>query len=203
MRGPVPLALVCSCLALLAPAGAVAQRATPAAGPVVPDPSECRVEPRPAALLRGTPAATGPVLVDLLRATPVPAADLPAGRPAAGDAAAGIEVTVREAIACVNAGDRDRLFALFSDDFPPAGLYTLGVYDLYAFDPPVSPLPADDRVALPPIAEARILADGRVGAFLGESTADPAVFLFFVRSDDGNRWLIDAVVAVGDATATP
>lgn len=98
---------------------------TPVAGPdqpvteetdlVVPDPSECRVEPRTIEEVQAIAADPGEPdeltasdVLDLLGADPqsVPAA-----------VALQMELTVREAVACSNAGEVLRLWALFTDDY--------------------------------------------------------------------------------------
>ena len=184
-----------------------AQEATPVGD--VPGPEECRVAPDPAASLAGTPEADlGQGLRAVIDATPVPAGDLPPGEPADEATIEGIAATLREVLACVYAGDRARLLSLFSDEFSPTGLYTLGLYDVYAFPDETgtpAPAPADQRVPLPPVRDVRVLDDGRAGAIVadpeGATIGPPAAFIVFVEQD--NRWLIDEVVGVDPDAAPP
>lgn len=208
------ISLIALAVALTAP-DAAAQEATPIGD--VPSAEECRVGPRPAAALAGTPQ---PTIDDALRAaidaTPLAAADLPSGEPADAATVAGIRATLRELLACIHAGDRERLLSLFSDDFPSTGLYTLGIYDVYVFGgDTMTPVPEDGRMPVPPVREVRLLDGGGVGAIVGDAEAatigPPALFILFVEAD--GRWLIDEVVGValgepatpvvGTAEATP
>jgi len=175
---------------------AAAQQATPV--PVFPDPAECQVAPRPRALLRGTPTADAGDLPVVIGATPVAASLLPSGQPVDQETIAELNATVRGLIGCVNAVDRSRIYTYFSDAFPASGLYVLGLYNLYAFNDPTTPLPPEGRLPMSEVADARLLLDGRVGALLSAPAGEPTIFFFFVRSDDASRppWLIDGVIAV-------
>ena len=187
---------------------ASAQDATPAASPDVPDPAECRVEPRPVddlALLTGTPIAA--------EATPVP---LAGGEPADRETVAAVTATIREYYACLNAGDPLRLFALFSD----GGLRRFAAEygapipgDAASAATPV-PVPPDERFFARAIRDVRDQGDGRVVATVIESNlpleatgefdddALPPV-VFVVAAADG-RYLIEDVVPAGaEGTPTP
>ena len=203
-----PVITLVALVAALVPAAVGAQdpAATPGASTRdVPDPAECQVVPRPGALLRGTPAVTDDSLVQVIAATPQPAGVVPDGPPADAGTVAAVDATVRGLTACVNALDRGRIFSFFSDAFAPGGLYPLGIYNLYAFDDPTSPLPPGQRLEAAPVVGARVLPDGRVGAFSGDPAAGAVVFFVFVRSEapDGPAWLIDDVTAVATLPATP
>ena len=175
---------------------AFAHQATPI--PDFPDPAECTVAPKPGALLRGTPTTDVSQLRVLIGATPVAPSEVPAGKPADAATVAALNATVRGLISCINAMDRTRIYTFFSDDFPAASLYVLGIYNLYAFDDPTTPLAPGERLVTSEVTGARVLLDGRVGAFLSAPAGEPTAFLFFVPSHDLARtpWLIDGVVAV-------
>jgi hypothetical protein len=175
---------------------AAAQPATPA--PDFPDPAECTAAPKPGALLRGTPTTDVSQLRVLIGATPVAPSEVPAGKPADAATVGALNATVRGLISCVNAMDRTRIYTFFSDDFPAASLYVLGIYNLYAFDDPTTPLAPGERLMTSEVTGARVLLDGRVGALLGAPPGESTVFLYFVPSNDPARppWLIDGVVAV-------
>jgi hypothetical protein len=179
-------------LARLPVVPAAAQEATPGAGPLVPDPAECTVAPRPAAELR-----------DLLAASDMPgepdeSATLPAplllDAPADPETVAGITATAREIIACANAGDLRRRSALYSDAFIRRG--GMGFADREDVKRKPVPLPASERGALLAGPFVRPLTDGRVGAVMVIN--DPmvpspaeALFCIFVQVED--RWLLDEI----------
>lgn len=168
-----------------------AQEATPEI--VVPRPDECTVEPRTPPLFGGipaTPVATTPVA----QATPTA---LPEGEPADQVVIDGVTRTVRESVACRNAGDFARAYALLSDDmlrhlFGQETLIPPEVQALLADRQRVS---KSARLAIVSLSDFTIYPDGRASAVVvTENTAH--VFrdqLLLVNTDD--RWLIDAVIA--------
>lgn len=180
-----------------APGARAAQPATPVAEQDAPRPDGCVVEPirLPIAL----PSAPGTPTARL----PDPAA-LPAGEPADPDTAAGITATVREAIACRNAGDLRRAYALMTPALL-AGL--LGTPEtappeiVTALLEPTRRVPRDERVTLLAISDVALLPDGRVRARVETEAAGFrfADSLLFVRVSDGdrNRWLIDDALPLG------
>ena len=189
------LAIVVALVSLLAASasGAGAQEGTPAAGLDVPSAAECTVEPRAEAELRALfrEAAATPVL-DSPEASSTPAV-APTGDPADEQTIAEISATWRQFIACINAGDQARMFALFSDDMVRRQLFVdiaFGVTEeaLFAFlaATPV-PLP-DPSVPVVAFADARVLGDGRV-AVVGPGELGRGDVRIFVK--EGDRWLID------------
>jgi ketosteroid isomerase-like protein len=192
-----------------------AQDATPVAGLGVPGPEECRVEPRSLASLQAlaTPRAGGrPPTVP--SGTPVA---LPEGEPADAETVAGITATIREFLACVNAGDQLRAFALYSDDFLRPFFGQPGTFtpENYARAATPQPIPTEEWRALVDVRDARVLADGRVGAVVvvddptSEDVAGPAgqtrdtSFVILVKR--GDRWLVDGAIddIPGEETGTP
>ena len=207
-------------LMLSIPLSVAAQDATPAATPpagtIFPDPSDCKVDPRPMSFLQELAATPQAVPPDADQRFSRPGEEprewtMPAGTPAATETVDGITATLHEAMACLNANDPLRFLALFSDEM---------IQLFFALDPvPPDALPAMEAaspVASPPemwlgligLHDARVLPDGRVAA-LGDSF-DPTEppygvgtdFAIFVKV--GDRWLIDSliehVVIVGEAT---
>ena len=175
--------------------GTTAQDATPRPEDV-PPPQACRAAPRSFSSLQqliGTPMpgreSTGTI--------PAPTA-LPTGQPADVDAVAGITATVREAVACINAGDVQRLFALYSVAYL-AEVGPLAPESFIATGATPAPLRTEEWASLLAVRDAQILADGRVGAIVvigNRVDLDPAegrtAFFLFVRDDD--RWLIDGII---------
>ena len=202
----VALAAAVAALSLFVPVAA--EDATPTA--VYPDRTECQVQPRSAESIQQfvTAAATPPAASPSALAEP---AATPAAAPADSATTEAIGATVRELVACYNAGDYPRLLGLFSDDFLRRWL---------VLDPPAPE--TIDFLALPPeseewverlpvIQDLQLLPDGRVTAIIGGPTAVadfedvgrltclapdddlPARVTFAAR--DG-RWLIDEAVPV-------
>jgi hypothetical protein len=161
----------------------VAADATPtAAMPLTPDPSECTVEPRAPSESAGAGSGATPTSRDAERASgpPFPDADDP---PADAETVAAIAATWREAWACAFAGSWFQLIALYSDSV------TLDV------DSRCNPTVIAETPYV--LGDARVLDDGRVGAF----TVSGTLYVVFVRGED--RWLIDAEYSIGCDRATP
>jgi hypothetical protein len=191
-RGPLAIVVaLVSLLAVVVPGGG-AQEGTPA-GLDVPSAAECTVEPRPEDELRALfrEAAATPVL-DSPEASPTPAVP-PTGDPADEQTVAEISATWRQFIACINAGDQARMFALFSDDMVRRQLFVdiaFGVTEeaLFAFLA-ATPVPIPDpSVPVVAFTDARVLADGRV-AVIGPGELGRGDVRIFVK--EGDRWLLD------------
>lgn len=196
-------------LALFVPVSQVtAQDATPVAlkaTPVAVPGSDCTVVAR-------TPAALAEIVTadDIARSTPVaqPAPyTRPNGTPADAQTVAGITATIRQLVACVNAGDFMRFLALFSDDAVRRYSASLGL-PLKPDDKLLTPNPTlNTQVALGPIDDVLVLADGRVSALAhlpsqerGSGGKDLDLQIIFVRQ--GDRWLIDELFPIAPASAT-
>ena len=207
--------IVAVVLAILVPlpAASVAttQDATPVAlpQPIVPDPAECTVAPRPVEFFEqflatpGTGAAASPA------ASPVPT-DLPAGEPADPETVEAVTATVRQILACLNAGDTRRAASLFTDDYfarlfaqsgrlPPEQLAAIAGTPVAA--------PGLARTLLLAVRAVRVLADDRVGAIVvtDDPVAPPAgpqaAFVVFAEQD--GRWLVDEPIRDLGSVATP
>ncbi len=170
-----------------------ATQATPAAELGPPTAAECQIAPRSEAeiaALAATPLTTP--------ATPVPPepASLPEGEPADAATIAGLMQTLREVIACAEAGDLGRLLALYTDDaIVQAVLNAEPVPIVPGRRPDGTPHPASPPAVIdrtPVVLEARMLPDGRVAALV--TTVEPGAavdVVWFARV--GDRWLIDAI----------
>jgi len=143
-----------------------AQEATP----VVPPPSQCGIGPRAAAEVEALLAAATPAAGSTDAAMPFV---LPAGTPADGPTVAAITATIREALACGNAGGALGALSLVTDAAiardlaPPAegvGLYVL----TFGTAAPA----ADAWHTLLAVLDTRELEDGRVAALV--IVGDPA-----------------------------
>lgn len=99
---------------------AAAQAETPVGLPMTPDPSECRLEPRPPAVFEEAirEAIASPIPVAPMPSPTTPAIALPegGGRPADAETVAAVVATMREALACNNARDYPRAYALYTDE---------------------------------------------------------------------------------------
>jgi ketosteroid isomerase-like protein len=224
MHRAILLAVVLCSLIVASSARASAQDATPAAG-VVPDPSECQVDPRAAdelialwypggtplaATPEGSPADVSGTALDVNEAgTPVGAViDVPLGDPADAETIDAVTATVREVFACFNAGDFARALSLFSDNLvtsfgPEPGT---SMEDAASFlQEAATPAPEDQRISLISVTNVVVMDDGRVGAIVvsNDPTVEPegaeTVLVIFVEEEGG--WLVDEVIeeAVGTA----
>jgi hypothetical protein len=206
-RPPLMLmaAALAACLLLgsLGPGAApAAAQATPAPGAAQVEPILCEIEPttgeRFAAALdaaAAAPASPGPLERFTLDA-------LPAGEPAGQTEIDALTATVEMALACRNAGDFPRVYALFSDRM-------IGqLYGGRATVPPetIEVLQVAPRrirpqfwVNLVELSNASRLPDGRVGAVVVTANATHTFtdYLYFVDVD--GQWLIDQAVAISSS----
>jgi plastocyanin len=192
-------ALTVLSMLLFAHPAVIAQDATPAAGEVV-DPAECQVEPRTTEELQqlvGT-ASEG------AEATPGAAqAGSMQGEDADEATVQAVTQTYRELVACLNAGDFLRVYALYTDDYLRRTLADSGM-DLEQ----MQATPAPDRretTALVGVSDVRQLAGGQVTARV-ETTSSPEGVTTVVQSvlepvDD--RLLIADETVIDAAAATP
>jgi hypothetical protein len=192
--------------------------ASPPAGLIVPDPSECTVAPRPVSFfeeLIATPPALPP---DADQRFSKPSEEqrswtLPAGEPADAATVAAVTATLHEALACLNANDILRFSALFSDEMvrilaatdpiPPEALPFLAASPV--------PSPPAQRLGYLGVHDVRVLPDGRVAGLADDyDPTEPPFglgtdFAIFVKV--GDRWLIDSLIEnvaiVGEPAGTP
>ncbi len=191
------VALLLALAMLLAPA-AGATRAQETATPTadVPAPEECLIAPHPipvfpAGVGQRAAATPGPLV-----STPAPAFVPPRGEAADAETVAAVTATVREALACRNAGDFLRAYALFTDDMLVdlfGGPSTVDLDVVLAVNEGPKPVPKARRLALVAISDVTLLPDGRAGAIVETRGARRAFrdYLFFAFDPVTGRWLID------------
>jgi hypothetical protein len=154
---------------------------------------ECTISAR-------TPQELAALLADTTIATP-PATTggqtLPAGVPVSPEDRAVMERVIHQWLACENAGEPLRAWALFSDGYLHRLLARQGLLSDEAFASLATPSPSgSDPARLHSIEGERELPDGRLGATV--TISYPAVptpktfFFFFTRGDD--RLLIDGIL---------
>jgi hypothetical protein len=172
------------------------------ATPDVPKPEACQVAPRSLPLLGAPdPSALAPTPAPLETAAPFA---IPNGKPADAATVAAVTATVREAIACRNAGEFASAYALMSNRmllqlFGGPATIDPEIADALASEP--RRVPKDRRLALVAVSDVQSLADGRVGAIVETRTGEASFrdYLFFVAA--GDRWLIDESVPLPEAAA--
>lgn len=174
-------------LAGASPLSARAQDATPTALPVVPDPADCRVGPRTVEEVEAL-AAAAPTY-DASDENEAPRFPSIPHQPANDEQAAAIVATARELVACFNAGDEPRAYALFTDE-------ALGRNGPRRdeFDPSPAPMPREDWISFVGVFYARQFPDGRVGAVVAFDTNQlptPVEPYFYMFERVGDRWLFD------------
>jgi hypothetical protein len=162
-------------------------------------PAECTAEPLTYERLAGLIAV--PVVDGAepeAEASPV-AVSLPEGEPADEATTAAVQETVQQVVACVNAGELDRVLGLYSDGL----LATLFAGEEITeedfadeFVDRATPAPGEETV-LYSFSEVVITADGRAAVVaVGDDQSRPGApspTLFYLVEQDG-RWLIDETV---------
>ena len=197
----VALVVVLLALALVGPALARAQEATPGAGadqfPLTPDPAECQVEPRDIEEFVGIAAQATPTGETAATQT----VEVPIGELADAETVAAVTATTREIFACFNAGDFRRAFSLLTDDAIRgfSEVDPIPEEELRGFlGATPEAIPTEGRSTILAITDVVLLTDGRVGALV--ASVDPmqpeegptTVHLTFVEED--GRWLVDEFV---------
>jgi hypothetical protein len=175
------------------PAGSTAStvEATPASSDV-PRPAECLIEPR-----KFQPPAT-PVVYATPNVLPV-AGSVPLGEPASLGEAEAVTATVREALACRNAGDIRRAYALLTDRM----IYVLLGGEagpapelLYLLENRGERVERDQRLELVSVTGVAALPDGRLRAqVVTRNAATEFTDLLLFAETDG-RWLIDDSIVI-------
>ena len=201
-----PLSVLSTALValLLGGAGAavVAQDVTPIAGEGV-DPAECRVAPRPAEFferLAETPGAEEGGDSDTA-GSPTPFAQ-PEGEPADEGTVDAVAATSRELVACLNAGDYLRAYALYTDDYLRRNFSPDEIAAIAATPEAVEEAA---RAVFRGVRDVATLDDGRVGALVDTANPDDDgdVTTYTVFVEEGDRYRIDeeTVVEAPDADA--
>lgn len=184
-----------------------AQDATPVsfAGERMP-PGDCHQTPLTANEMaalwypEGADDAALPLEIELREGMPLETVPAPLGVPADQATKAAVTETIREILACSNAGNPPAAFKLFSvaliRESGPGPTDTLG--DIKAWAESLGePLAEVDQWQFIAITDISVLPDGRVGALVlnfdtGDGDLEPAVdYVIFVQED--GTWKIDAV----------
>lgn len=178
------------------------------ATPRVPQPADCRVEPRDQAEIDEILAA-GTATFPLPGGLPVPL-----GTPADAETREEVDALIRELLSCLNAGDARRGASLFSENGVRA-FYGPAVETDAAGEqaPGGTPTPRgeEQQLRLLTVTDVSVLDDGRIAAFaviddpLVRGRRAQTLLLIFV--EEGDRLLVDGVVGfsllVPVATPTP
>jgi len=201
MVRPARLLSVLAVLAtmLFAHPAVIAQNATPAAGEVI-DPSECQVEPRTmeeVQQLVGTASEEAGATPDAAQAGSMQ------GEDADEATVQKVTQTYRQLVACLNAGDFLRVYALYTDDYLRRTLNDSGI-DVQQ----IQATPAPDQqemTALVGVSEVRQLAGGRVAARVETISVPEGVssVIQAVLEPAGDRLLIEDETVVDATAATP
>jgi hypothetical protein len=201
MSRPFIVAAVALAIVALAPEVTLAQAGTPTPDFVTPDPAECQVAPRSIesiAAALATPVAGTPTMA-------TPAGDVAAGQPVDAETVETVMTLAREATACGNAGDYRRVFALYTDNglrvfAADRGMAAEQIVGFLAATPVALPAEAWQGVR---IRDVRVLADGRVTAFIDFLSPEVIGTVFVALVRDGDRYFVDSEVALPSAAATP
>jgi hypothetical protein len=183
-----------------------AQEASPS--PASNQPASCdEIEPRDAAFFEtvaGTPeesANEGIPEQDSAGATPTPFA-MPEGDMADEMTVAAVSALYEQLIACLNAGDFLRAYALYTDDYLVRNLSEEAITRLEA-----TPVPSDEstRSEFGGLMDARLLQDGRVAALVTISNPQSGDVLIhaILREEDGRLRIDDEAVVESEVAATP
>lgn len=176
----------------------VMAQATPTAAAVdIPAPQDCQVEPRSYPFFAESSGRSEPATPAPLDTEPAEPFEIPTGEAPDEETAAAVTATLRESLACRNANDFLRAYALFTDDMLVAlfgGPATVDP-DIRALigDEALKPVSPRQRIALTAVADMVVLPDGRVGAAVETLNANQTFrdFVIFEQDAESGRWLID------------
>lgn len=194
--------LACSAAtaALAQEQGTPAPQATPATAWDIPAPEECTVEPRPLPIFAEGVGQQAPATPMPLPATPAPEFVVPDGDPVTPDIEAAVVATVRESIACRNANEFLRAYALFTEPmlvslFGGPATIDPEIRALTRVGSGIEPLPRRQRVALLQVSQIAHRPDGRIGVIVTTGTASQVFQDYLVLTYDAasSRWLMDEV----------
>ena len=177
--------------------------------PVTPVPELCLVEPRPLAFFEqyvGTPEATPSDAGSDEFEGSLDAFTPPEGQPADPETVDAVVATAIEVVACFNAGDLPRAFALYSDnlieDFASADPLPQEEFDVMAATPAAAP--EDQRSSILAVRDVVLLDDGRVGGFIDFEFEDGyRETQYAVLTMEGDRWFVDEILLFAPSLATP
>jgi anti-sigma factor RsiW len=136
---------------------------------------------------------------------------LPTGQLASQEQVDGVQSSLDQLVACMNAGSKEQTLSVFTDDYLRRlrnHNFSLELGSLSAFAPTYGSN-ANDSVAPYQLQSVVILPDGRLGALAtgptGDDTFGPPEGVYFVFVNQGDRWLIDeaAPIKVSNELNTP
>jgi hypothetical protein len=169
--------------------------------PIDPVPADCQVEPRSTdeliALWLGPDGSSAAAPLSEEASTTV---TIPLGTPADEATVGGVVAALRETYACFETGDFRRTTALFTDDLtrtfgPGPDATEEDVRAFLAWPEPATEAEASQIIA---IADVMVLADGRVGVFVVDRSADEGTHVAYVVFERaGDRWLADETIEFG------
>jgi hypothetical protein len=202
------LLVAAALVALVAGNVAFAQEVTPQVPsvtlPLTPDPSMCTAEPLTVdELLERMGGAPMPATPGSMGAggtpPPAPPFTLPEGKSADPETVAALTITMVEHLACQHTGNWLAVFTTYTDDFlrQLRADAIITAQDIASWrEATPEPVAAEEYTTFLGVREARLLADGRVGALVDADFKDEegveTDFLYFEHHD--GRWLIDEVV---------
>ena len=165
------------------------------------------IEPRDATFFEnvaGTPesgANGGPPEQGNAGATPTPFA-MPEGDVVDEETAAAVSTLYEQLVACLNAGDFLRAYALYTEDYLVRNLSEEAITRLEA-----TPVPSEEstRSEFGGLLDARLLDDGRIGALVTITNPQSGDVLIhsILREEDGRLRIDDETVVESEGSATP
>lgn len=165
------------------------------------------IEPRDAAFFEtvaGTPEASANEGIsdqDAAGGTPTPFA-MPEGEMADEATVAAVSELYQQLIACLNAGDFLRAYALYTDDYLVRNLSEEAITRLQA-----TPVPTDESTQseFGGLLDARLLEDGRVAALvtIANPRSGDVLIHALLREEDGRLRIDDEAVVESEVAATP
>jgi hypothetical protein len=180
-------------------------QATPTTAWDIPTPDECTVEPRSFPMFAEGVGQREPATPLPLPVTPAPEFAAPDGDPVTPEIEAAVVATLRESIACRNANQMLRAYALFTEPmlvslFGGAATVDPEIRALIRQGDELGPLPRRQRVALLQVSQVAHVPDGRIGAIVTTGTADQIFqdYLVFTYDAASSRWLIDDAVLLAN-----
>lgn len=201
-RFPLPGALLALLALLLVMTavlrtGALAQDAPAQIGPIIPPASACTVEPRTAAELVALFANATPA--DPMAAATT--ATITIGEPAGEESAQQVTALIYQAVACLNAGDFGRFFALLTDHaiitiFPWIA-EELSTEETAAQALAPNPLPTDMLTTILGIGSITQLPGGAYSAVLVQldpNAGDQPTALLLTTVEQDGVWFIDSAI---------
>jgi hypothetical protein len=194
MAKAIPRAMVIAATLVLVVTHTAAASTAGTPTPDMPPPELCLATPRSfdeLSALAATPATSGTP-----EPTPTPG-PIPQGTPADPPTTNAVTATVRELVACFNAGELLRAYGLYTDHYLHSLLSRQDPTTRAAHDSLATPMPAspEERAKILDIHGVRVLPDGRVGAIVTIKYAVvpvPKTFSMVFVEEDG-RWIIDDI----------